>query len=356
MDTCYYSNIPECIWNIWLWRTVPILQLIFGSLGNILNIIILTRRRLRSYSTTVYLICLAGADIGALWSSILSNAALHGFGHNLWLVSTFSCKVLYWINHAMAVFSVWLLVLLTIERMMLTRCPVFSRSTLTRRTSLITSLICFILIASVCAHYPFGYELKIRTVDFDNHTQFVTNCAPVSVAFETFYNKTWPVIILIGFNLIPMMLIVVSNAVIIVTIVAQRKRLVTVHPTGQLTQYRSYRKLKSSSKMVCLISAFFILTTLPYTINRAVRSTRSPVNDKEQAKRFLLDTCMSLLLYCNFTFNFLLYFVSGTIFYQEFQTLLLEIRQRFVELLPNGRGNTATRLPTIHPAEGTYEI
>ena len=352
MDSCFNLDFPECHWNTWLWRSVATVQIVFGTLGNTLNIIILLRRRLRKYSTTVYLVCLAVSDMSTLWVSTLPNIISHGFGVNVWESSQFCCKSLNWMSHTTAAYSIWLLVLLTVERMLLTRCPVFSRTSLTRRVSLITSSVCLFVITAMCAHYAFGLEIRTASLDLHGTNVTTTVCTYTSTKFKLFYKTSWALIILFVFNLIPVILIVISNAVILITIMVQRKRLSQVNPSGQAQKANSYKKTKSSTKLIFLISIFFIFTTLPYTINRAVSHLRPSTDTKGEAKRYLFDSVMLLLLYCNFTFNFVLYFVSGTIFYQELQAFISECRHRMIRIFEHqpstepSRTNVTRALPT----------
>jgi len=95
----------------------------------------------------------------------------------------------------------------------------------------------------------------------------------------------------------------------------------------------SYHRIKSSTKMILVISLFFIITTIPYTANRAISSDKSQTDVQGYAERILRDSIFHILLYCNFTFNFVLYCVSGSVFYQELRAFVCESRQRIGDSL-----------------------
>jgi len=67
MSRCETSDMVDCQWTRTLWATVRLGILIVGTVGNIFTILVLSRRRIRAYTTTVYLICLACGDSTFLW-------------------------------------------------------------------------------------------------------------------------------------------------------------------------------------------------------------------------------------------------------------------------------------------------
>lgn len=327
MDTCFahFNDFVECQLNLWLWRTVPIVQLVFGTLGNGLNILILLRKRLQKYSSTVYLIFLAGADLCTLWTWTFSNIIFQGFGRDIRASSQFSCKIILFVTCTAGGYSMWLIVLLSIERMVLVRFPVFSKSNITRRSALITALACLGLIASPLSYVLFKYELKYNAMNSDNATAQKIICDSPST------EKHFRIILWLFFNLVPIALLLIGNGVIIVTIVVQRRRYCTVNPVERAHKYNIYRKTKSSTRMVLLISAFFISTIFPYTFFEAFKTPS--VNKQTLARKILMESIFLFVIYCNYTFNFILYCVSGTVFRDELQTFVRETIQKISTIL-----------------------
>lgn len=248
-----YDELTECRWNVWLWRTIPLLQVLFGTVGNVLNIIILQRKRLQRNSSSVYLSLLAVADSCTLWFSTFPEILLRGFGRDIKASSQFSCIINNYVAYVAGGYSLWLVVLLTIERMMLTKCPVFSRLHLTRRTALITTLVCLVISVGFFTHIPYRFGIEDIVEDHGNGT-IVRRRSCISLS--TFDTTIWLILIWFLFNLIPMILLVIANGVIIVTIIVQRKRFGAVNPVGRVNKQNTYKKTKSSTKMVLLISAF----------------------------------------------------------------------------------------------------
>lgn len=316
---CYifYESFKECRLNVWLWRTIAIFQLIFGTFGSVMSIIVLSRKRLQKYSTTVYLIVLAIADLGTLWSAIFISILVHGFGVDLKVHSRVGCKTIDLVGYTAAGYSIWLLVLLTFERVMLTRFPVFSKNNLTRKSALITALVCLTLLISLFTFLPFGLDIKDIVIGRENVTQ--RSCVPSNTDYEYFYNHSWPIILFFVFSLIPIPLLLIGNGLIISTLLYRRRKLCTVNTTANVHQTNTYQKTKSSTRIIVLISTFFILTTLPYIFKRALESKLPAIDDKEIAQRILSKSVFTIIINFNYTFNFIVYRVSGTIFYEEFQ-------------------------------------
>lgn len=331
MDPCLNKDFPECKWRSWLWATVPVVEITFGTIGNILNILILSRKRLRKYSTTVYLLCLAFADIVTLWASVWPNMLKGAYKTDMWQMTQVSCKSIRWITHSAAGYSIWLLVLLAIERLCYTKYPLIAKSALSRRNSFVVAMVLLFCAAALPSHYLFGYKLQVISVTVKNVSENVTICEPISTKFSVFYQSTWPLIIFLVYTVVPVLIIVTANMVIMVLIIIQQHKLARVyHGTESQTPKRK-NKVRSSTKMIFLISGVFILTTLPYTVNRATVS--KAMNQQEEARQSLVETILVQLLYCNFALNFLLYVVSGTIFKQEWQSFLCECRMKLRNIL-----------------------
>ena len=320
----------KCQWAIWLWKTVPICQVIFGTFGNILNITILCRRRLRKYSTTVYLIALAVADLTGLWTATLPNLTRRGFDLDMRMTSSYSCKFVGWINHTAPMCSMWLLVLLTMERMIMIRFPVYSRAALSTRKSVVATIVCLVIISVSCVHYMFGKDIIYQSDDIRVYNYTEKICWHANDEFEMFYTKIWSKVYVLVFNVLATAIIVVANVVILITTFVQRKRLTRINPS-QMSKGTSYHRIKSSTKMILVISLFFIITTIPYTANRAISSGQPQTDVQGYAERILRDSIFLILLYCNFTFNFVLYCVSGSVFYQELRAFVCESRKRLVD-------------------------
>lgn len=291
-----------------------------------MSIITLLRKRLQKHASTVYLIFLAFADLCMLWTGLYTDYCFHGFGLDIKTTSLFSCKIMDFVAYASGGYSVWLIVLLTIERMMLTRFPIFSKSNLTRKFTLITAMVCLLIMVCLFFHIPFWYEIKVSVIRSENGTAVERVCTSTQEELQA-QTSLWAVVLWIMFSLFPITILVIANGVIIGSIIFQRKRFCTVDPSGRVHQQNSYKKTKSLTRMILFVSAFFIFCTLPAIFKRAFESRALSIDVKEQARKVLIESVFLFVFYSNSTFNFILYCLSGSVFQQEFFNCISETKK-----------------------------
>ncbi|KAH3791943.1 hypothetical protein DPMN_145433 [Dreissena polymorpha] len=96
----------------------------------------------------------------------------------------------------------------------------------------------------------------------------------------------------------------------------------------EVPQTRKHKDASRSSvtRMLLLISISLIMTTLPFTIYRCLWFQIDDSTLRAHAKRHLYDAVIEVILYCNFAFNFFLYFVSGSLFKEEWHKMVEEVR------------------------------
>jgi len=343
--TCSDSTSTPCLVSYWLWVTVTPTLIAVGTVGNIINVIILFRRRMRKYSTGVLLLYLALSDICFLWTTPFVYILYKGLGKPVHTFSPVLCKCLTWIQHTFAGYSVWILVLLTLERMIMTRSLEYTRRKLTTKNAAVASTVLLCLCGLYSSHYIFGYS--IQEVSLDNNTSEL-RCTETTDQFVAFYKTTWPIMVLVGLNFIPIALIVLGNIAIVVNIIQQRKKLMRIHPSN-ISNQNTVNKRKSLTKLLFLLCGFFIATTAPYTISNVVmKRTNKNTTEAQHINELIFTVCFNIL-FCNFSFNFFFYFVSGTLFKQEWKKLLEECSCmiRRVVLRQNDLGPNDTNRTTL---------
>ena len=136
--------------------------------GNILAIIVLTKRRMIMSSTNNYLVALALVDIAYLVLTLLLNTAQHP----CFARSSLS-HILLTISRPIADFSsnssVWITVTFTVERWVAITYPLKSRTwcTVRRARRIIISVMCAALICTT----PSAFEMKlVRVMEWQNST------------------------------------------------------------------------------------------------------------------------------------------------------------------------------------------
>ncbi len=143
--------------------------------GNILAIIVLTKRRMIMSSTNNYLVALALVDIAYLVLTLILNTS-----HNPCFIGTTLSDILVTICRPIADFSsntsVWITVTFTVERWVAITYPLKSRTwcTVHRARKIIISVMCAALICTS----PSAFEMKlVRVNEIQNSTN--SNETPV---------------------------------------------------------------------------------------------------------------------------------------------------------------------------------
>lgn len=323
----YYS---ECRIAYWLWRTVPFVLLVIGTIGNILNICVLSRQPLRRFSTGVFFLTLAISEITFLWSGLLPDTIYSITAFRFEDQSEIFCRTRWWWALTSASFSVWVLVLLTLERTLLTKAPVFSRNYLTAKHAAISAFVVFMIIVCVNSHLIFGFTLGSKNAERIHRNQTgnsaVLPCDFISTEYKLFYERTWSIFVFVLYTLLPAVIIITGNINIALVLLSRTKRRAKIVPAVAAKKIAEDRQ-KSSAKMLFILSIIFLITTMPYCIYFVVRGQIEQMSDRSVARWQLITVSVNILGWCNFTFNFFFYFVSGTLFKQEWQKLRMKIQE-----------------------------
>lgn len=148
--------------RFWIQRVVVPILVCIGAAGNILSIIVLTRRRMRS-STNAYLTALAVADLIYLHFVLLLSFKHYPniHDHKFELYWRFY-GISHWLCDAASSTSVWLTVSFTLERYIVVCHPMKGKVLCTERRAksiiAIISILCIILTATT----PFEYQLAFH--------------------------------------------------------------------------------------------------------------------------------------------------------------------------------------------------
>lgn len=346
MSRCEPESLLQCKLTKWIWSTVPIGLFVVGTVGNVINIVVLSRRRMRASSTSVYLTCMAFGDLLFLWIGMGPRMMLQAYEIDLKAKSEFLCKMITWVPVTAGGCSVWSLVMMTMERFLLTKWPVTARARLTRKKAIIACVTVVLAVLSLTLQVLIVATLKSSTEYDENENKLLVNTACVYIYGQsaTYYKTGWPVLVLVAFNLAPIVLILLGNVSIVLTLISQRRKLRRTNPELTHQHIVSPNKGKAATKMLFLVSAMFIVTMSPFTLGNAIMSQLKVTSITEKATRQLIYSVLRNIMYFNFTFNFVLYFVSGPLFKQEWKSLVKGVRAKVLHLY--GRQNVGNETQT----------
>lgn len=96
-------------------RYMPLPLFIFGTFGNLLNILVFTRKTLRKNSCVQYLLASTIGSCFALYVGMMSRM-LNGYGHDYTLYSSALCKIRYFITYLSLTTTSWFISFGCIDR------------------------------------------------------------------------------------------------------------------------------------------------------------------------------------------------------------------------------------------------
>ena len=258
------------------------------------------------------LIILAAVDLIVL---CIQGISLWTYAKEVNVHITAVCQIANYLGAVFDDLSIWLLVLITGERVVIVMWPTQHKERVTKKMLLVAVVV--ILLASMALRVP--DEVYTRgTYTHDNTT--ITGCyydsEETSDNFMSWYG------FVIRF-LWPFVLIVTGNIQLIVKLVLQnreRKRL-----TGKGTQ------VGGVTMMLMIASLVFFISVSPNEIHKVFTEQLFPVWKKDhvdRAKYYFLRACTETLSLTNHTLNFFIYFFSGSKFREAAKDIMSSINSK----------------------------
>lgn len=293
-------EITEYIQAVNFWITIiEIIMVICGLLGNGLALIVINHRSLRDTSSSVFITYLAIFDISVLIVHITNLASLH------WIQSyIFHCFLAY-LTDLVTFCSVWIMVIMTIERCIAVRSPFLAKRFCTiehaRHSISILLLFALILFSST---FPLFY-----TIDKEQQ-----KCG-VRYQYQMILRVFKPTI----FYFVPDLLLLANVFVIYELFMARKQRTKTLmnpeNAVQQLNAVSFNRKQQQLTLMLVTVSLSFYLFTTPAIIDY-IRQINPPTDyDLKKLKmRFLTANLTVLWLQMSSATNFLFYCLAGSRF------------------------------------------
>lgn len=317
-------NATRLTWTIWTYGGMVLLLL--GSVGNGLSVAVMWRKKLRQHTTAFFLIILAVVDTAVLYNWFVRYWVLAVSGIDTRLLSAASCKLHTFLSYFLVDFESWILVSVSLERLVAVFVPHRAKMIYTKRTASIQLAAIGLILLAANLHFFWTQDLKDHICDVVDKRYFY---------FAYVWN--WFDFVLCSFA--PFFLMLSFNVVIISRLVYLKNRR---HPNAN-------RTTKNSMTFILLSVTFvFFLTTGPLTI-----LISSGMHWVERAKtRQDLETLsvvwasLNITAYANNAINFLLYCLSGPSFRKELAEMLRidNCRRR---VLPTESASDTLILPTV---------
>ena len=308
-----FKSLPLYQAGILIWKTVPPILILFGTCGSVLSIAVLTGKSIRRSTTGLYLIVLTFSDLAVLYTGLLRQWIIYLFDFDVRQMSGIACKLHTWLVYSSLDFSAWLLIAITLERIIAVWYPYVLKVKCNRQNGSI--LVAGILISVLVLNSHFLYGMVIVKINHEKE-----KCGFININYEQFIHIAWSWIDLCAFCLIPLLFIMVGNCLILLKIAKQHRK------TKRSQTFSKYdRRLKSKDKqqssmttILITLNTVFLLTTLPISIYNIGHSHWSSTdNEKVLARLDVWLAVVNMLMYTNNSVNFVLYTLSGSQFRLE---------------------------------------
>ena len=300
----------------------PVLMAI-GIPGNILSIIILLK--LRSTQRSIYLVCLACADLLVLCVSVLPDWIGGILTFHLRDVYSIVCRLQTFGMYSSIQLSSWILVLVTTERVVSVIYPHRVRIVFSLQRTLISVILTIVGILSINLHFIIGLPRDNITENLtENHTD--SHCF-VREYVNTFYVNVWPWIDLLISFLLPCVFLLTGNIIIIYRLRRNSRKHVYTCRVAVVTQALAIeaRRGKASvvTKRVIVLNMIYIICMLPACLFAVVMPYWfSDSYSSENGVSDLLAALVTMLMFVNSSVNFLLYIFLGERFRKELFSMI----------------------------------
>ena len=314
----HYSEYKagELIWNIFS----PIL-IAFGTVGNILSILVLTRKSIRKSTTALYLTFLTLSDLAVLYTGLLRQWILHLFDYDIRHLSEVVCKLHTWLVYSSLDLSAWILIAVTLERIIAVWYPYSGKTKCSKMNAMVLMIVILIFVLSLNAHLLYGFVNK-------DVAMTTTRCVSVNISYSMFFRSVWSWIDLCVFCVIPFSFIVIGNSLILYKVIvrhrkAKQKDNDSIETTDRLhKKHRHDHRQSSMTAMLITSNTVFLITTLPIEIYEICYDYFYVTTDPQvKARMDLVWAVVNMFMYTNNAVNFILYSLSGSRFRQEVKRL-----------------------------------
>ena len=284
------------------------IQLTIALFGNIMIILVFSRKSMRNTVTSFLFRVLAVADTFMVLVSLVPEAILELGNNSIAYSSTSRCKLHGYIYFAGRTYAVWVLILIVLERFVGVNFPHRASTLITKRGAKMAVFSLLIIVYLLYAMMPFALDSKVIT----NSNGDVINyyCKVGSDLLRYFTEDIYPVYDLCLYSLIPFVIMMIANVSIIYRLF-QARRLRSQSTTNDTND------LIGMTTMLLGISFGFVISTLPYNIAVLYRKGYGIGHPGS----YLFYALGAVLANFNHCINFYIYCLTGSKFRREIRKM-----------------------------------
>lgn len=319
-DQSYIDSLESA--SAYLWIIISPIFLFVGAFGNILNLIVLRRMHFEKNPTLILLFLLSVTDIAVLLVGLPRYWARDALQFDLRTVSQFSCKFSLFLIYISMQLSSWILVLVSVIRVIKTVLPLRYPKTkirVTRKNTL--TVFCIVVIALCIINFHFFITNGVITEDGE------ASCTSLTPDFRNFDEYVFVYIDFLMMSVFPAIIIIVCNIFIYLVLKNMKQRRASTTSTDKVTS----DSVSRVTRMLFVTSSYFVISTAPISLHFIVDSyVRPGSDDLTQAKLDMSFTVLYLFQFSHFVINFYCYTVTNKRFRRSVKKLKDEVKNRCV--------------------------
>lgn len=319
-DQSYIDSLESA--SAYLWIIISPIFLFVGVFGNILNLIVLRRMHFEKNPTLILLFLLSVTDIAVLLVGLPRYWARDALQFDLRTVSQFSCKFSLFLIYISMQLSSWILVLVSVIRVIKTVLPLRYPKTkirVTRKNTL--TVFCIVVIALCIINFHFFITNGVITEDGE------ASCTSLTPDFKNFDEYVFVYIDFLMMSVFPAIIIIVCNIFIYLVLKNMKQRRASTTSTDKVTS----DSVSRVTRMLFVTSSYFVISTAPISLHFIVDSyVRPGSDDLTQAKLDMSFTVLYLFQFSHFVINFYCYTVTNKRFRRSVKKLKDEVKNRCV--------------------------
>ena len=299
------NELPEMQLAIAIERHSSGILLVVGIVGNALSVAVMTRRRMRTTTASVYLVSLACVDTAVLLLAMVPLWLLRHYGAGALVFSAVGCRAyglaLYTSRHLQS----WILVFFTLERLVAVLLPHHARRLLSRSRAAVMIGSAALVLTALNLHLLWTMDLVSDWADGRRR------CG-ANADYWHFMLHALPFIDIAVMSLVPSVVLIGANTAIAVSLHRRRVR----HRDHCTTTAAAHH---TPALILATITVAFIVTTTPKSVFIAVQNIwLMPIITVGAAARMrLAHVALAALMYTNNVLNFFLYCLSARSFRRE---------------------------------------
>ncbi len=340
-DESEYGLDYILLFRLIVWGYVGLILSLFGIVGNIITILVLTSSSMRTTSTNMYLTALSCSNIFFLLIFIPSYSIRYLLGYKVYMSNQppFAFEILLQrlpttpVYNTILLSIIYLTIALSMDRLILVKFPLKAKNMLTKRTTLITILLIYMFSIVYCI--PYWLEQR--------YVPELKQCRLTKIGSKIHkYTRIYLYIPVV--YVVPFLTLTFINITIIQYLIEKKRHKENLFGIKKRQKSGDYR----ITLMLVTVIIVFCLSQLPLLVLNAWYAI-DPHGSYENLKFHILNSLGILLIVLNTSTNFLLYCFFG----QKFRQTLIKF---IVNTFPNHSKKLHQVPPNILPLQKQRRI